>query len=854
LEDSLQPILREEDFAEALGRLLAETHTSVRRLEYLSGVSRRTLENWVHGHVKRPRNWEPILEIARALHLSAAEVDGLLLSAGQPSLASLQATDKSDRQADLLSSWRAKPATMPGQRSESTFVLNNLPSATTPFIGREEQLKELEALICRTDVRLVTVTGPGGVGKTRLAQEAAWRTSERFEHGVCFIALEAARTLDDLFDRMIAALGIRRDPVESAGEAILDFLRDKQLLLVLDTFENVLSEVEFIGDMIRFAPDIRVLATSRSVLRLSGEHVFPVPLMRSPKQITTMTDINKYEAVALFVSRVQAVNPGFSLTQNNVANVVEICRLLDGLPLALELAAARTRILSLQELRNQLAENPVLLADGPRDLPARQRSIQETIAWSYDLLNKDEQALFRRLSIFCEGCSLAAIQAVTSRELLDSGHFIDVLSSLLDQSLLHYRDISGQRFYRMHDLTRHYAGERLAEAGETDVAMTMLLNFICDLAERVDLHFRDKERAYWLGLLEPEANNVWTVLEWGIDVEDSPVISQCLSLCSVMRQYWGLQGQHDIARRWTERVIEAAQKENIAKGVQVGALLTAAAMALIQADVLTCADRAKSALAAAREGGDKGQQVRALHLLGLTTYSRNDLAKTAEIWEESLRLAEELGEKSLIALALDDLGNLAARREDYGRALSLHLREQTISQEAGDLYSEFYAVVNLGEVSMRLERPLEADMYNRRALELSREMGNPRTLVHTLCVQARLLRGLDRPAEARKHLVEAVDLAWRIQNLDVVLIALEQYALSAESSLAAGLHIRLMSAIDMLRRRHDLAARPEDIQEMESLVAHLREETDEATFMHEWQNGQSLSWENAVSLTLENER
>jgi len=845
----VQPVLSSENFADILGRLLVETHTSVRRLEYLSGVSRRTLENWVHGNVKRPRNWEPVLEVARALHLSAAETDRLLRSAGQPSLASLQTASLIGQQAKLLTTWYAPRDVLLDTKKKSFSPPNNLPLATTSFIGRETQLEILSRLLSRPNVRLVTITGPGGIGKTRLAQEAARRMVERFAHGVYFVSLEAAMSSDEFYDRIITTLSIRRDSNTPARSAILNFLRDKQILLVLDTFENMLPLAGFVGEMIQAAPDIHVLITSRVVLRLSGEHVFQVPLLKSPREGTALSDAGKYEAIELFVTRVQAVHPEFFPSQDNLADVIAISQLMDGLPLALELAAARTRILSLQELRMQLVENPVLLADGPRDVPARQRSIQDTIAWSYKLLNKNEQTLFRRLSVFNEGCSLAAVKAVASRELLGSGHFIDVLSGLLDQSLLQYSDIAGQRFYHMHGLTRHYAHEQLVAVGESDQTMIQLLNFVCDLAEHVDRHFRDKERSYWLGLFDPEANNIWLVFEWAVDKDDPAVIEQCLLLCSTMRQYWGMHGQHDKAGRWTERMIQAAQRLDIDRKYQIGALLTAAAMALIQADVSTCADHANSALEAARGEKDEEQQVRALHLLGLTAYSRDALTETADIWEEALQIAEKVGNTSLIALALDDLGNLAARQGDYERTLSLHLREQTISQEGEDLYSEFYAVVNLAEVSMHLQLPLEADMYNRRALELAREIENPRALVHTLCVQARLMRRLRRPEKAREYLVEAIHLAWKIQNLDLVLTALEQYALSAEKCLAPESLTQLVSAIAMRRRRHYLTGGPEDTQEMESLASRLKELLGAEAFRLEWRIGQSLTWEKAVALT-----
>jgi predicted ATPase len=718
------------------------------------------------------------------------------------------------------------------------------------FIGRDEQMEGLAELLNRPDVHLITITGPGGIGKTRLAQEVARRRADKYRHGVYFIPLEAAATAGEMIGRMSTALAIQRNSSIPPEEAILSFLRDKQALLVFDTLEHLLTEVELIGRIRRSAPKVQILATSRSVLRLSGERVFVVPPLAGPGPTTDPATIAQSDAVALFEARVREIRPEFALSSANAVDVAEICRLLGGLPLALELAAAQTRTLSLGELRLQLSRGAEWLAGGPRDAPARHRSIHDTLAWSYDLMSPAEQALFRCLGVFSEGCTLAAAEAVAPEKARERGQFIDVLSSLIDHSLLQVQKVNERRIYRMHEITLRYARDGLIAAGELDVTMSRLLDFILGLAQRMNEQFRTAERARWLELFGPEDAHVWVTLEWGLASGDAAVVEKCLALTGCMLQYWNLLGQHDLAWQWTDRALNVAGQLGIAKSAQGAALITASSMALIQANIVASLTYAESALDAAREAGDMRMGIRARHLMGLCAFARGELDTASEIWEKSLALAEELGEGSILAVTLDDLGNLASRRREYEKALSLHLREQAVSLAAGDLYSEFYAVINLGEVSMLMERPADAELYNRRALELCRQMGDSRGLAHTLITQATLLLQLGRPREAWNLLREAITLSWRIHNLDIVLKALELFATSSQDFLSLEMRTRLVGVVAKLSELYSSASLPTDKASLIELGDQLRQQMNENIFAMEWRIGQSLSWEQAVELAL----
>lgn len=837
---------RGEVFAELFGQVLAESHTSIRRLSRLSGVSRRTLENWADGTVRRPRHWEPVLLVARALHLPATKTDALLLAAGQPSVASLVATYAHSPYAHLLTTWKS-PDGESAKAGSSAPLYARIPLPPTQFVGREALLTQLETLLGRSDARLITVTGPGGVGKTRLVIEAARRAGNTFPDGIFFISLESANSSETFLDKLMADLAISRDPAISHLDTVLGFLGNKQMLLIMDTFENVLSSASLVSRLIQGAPNLRVIVTSRVVLRLGGEHVFALPPLADGPDSATPAVVARYEAVTLLLARVQTLRPDFVLTDSNTADVLAICRLVDGLPLALELAAAQTRVLSLRELRRQLEDGSGVLVGGLRDAAPRHQSIEETIVWSHDLLNDAEKLVFRRLSIYRDGCTLAAAQAVAAPDLLGGDRFIAALSGLLDHSLVQFQHSGGQRIYRMHALTRRFAAAQMTESAERNLTMTRLLTFLEGLADRVNRHIRDSERGYWLGQFDPEAHHVWPALEWGLATGQAGTVEQCLRICGLLRQYWNLRGQVDLGRKWTERALEAARGLALPNAVQLSALLNASALALIQADGRTSADRAATALRTAREIGDLRSVADALHLLGLVAYYRGDLVYAEDMWAEGLQVAEQLGNGSALALALDDLGNLASRLGDFDQALALHQREQEVSAAIGDLYSEFYAVLNLGDVSIRKNLLEDAEHYNRRALEISRELGDLRGLAHTLITQARLMRRMARLPEAGELLREALRLSWRIQNLDIVLTALEQLLL-AEQVADTSTQIQLLGLIEKQRDRYGPSSYSEDESDIQSLTAALRQKVGAARFGQDWVAGQTLAWDAAVVL------
>ena len=360
---------------------------------------------------------------------------------------------------------------------------NNLPAQVTPFIGREGAIRDIKERLSRDKVRLLTLSGVGGTGKTRLALQGAADLVDEFEHGVFFVPLAALSDPALVLSAIAQTFDVREAAGQSLRDQLKDYLREKEILLVLDNFEQVVDAAPDVSDLLSAAPRLKVLVTSREILRLSGETDYPVsPLsLPDPKQLPPLHVLTQYEAVALFVERAVAVKPEFSVTNENAPAVAEICHRLDGLPLAIELAAARVRVLPPHKMLTELSHRLSFLTGGARDLPARQQTLRSAIDWSHDLLAADEQKLFRRLAVFVGGCTLEAIESVCNLE--SDLPVLETVESLIDKSLVNATDAHGEPRFEMLETIREYARERLVAAGDDERVRDQHLGYFLALAE-----------------------------------------------------------------------------------------------------------------------------------------------------------------------------------------------------------------------------------------------------------------------------------------------------------------------------------------------------------------------------------
>jgi predicted ATPase/class 3 adenylate cyclase len=549
---------------------------------------------------------------------------------------------------------------------------NNLPLQLTPFIGREGIVSEIHTKLEQHEIRLLTLTGPGGVGKTRLALRAAADLVDGYTDGVWFVALATVSAPSLVTASIAEALGVREAPGQPIEETLRTFLRPKHLLLVLDNFEHVVEASPLVTDLLRHCQSIQVVVTSRRPLHISGEFEFPVPTLELPLELPVeetrlrLDDALASEAVRLFVDRATAVQHHFQLTEENAATVAVICRRLDGLPLAIELAASRIRLLPPRTLLARLESRLSLLTGGERDRPERQQTLRGTIAWSHDLLDPVEQVLFRRLAVFVGGWTLEAAETVVPGDGLDPAFLVlDGLEALHDTSLIRQEDSSsndataGPRFSMLQTI-HEFGTEQLAASGELAIMKEKHASLFLDLAVEAELHLTGPDAVSWLERLEADHGNLRSALEW---LKNQGSDERMVQLGAALWRFWWIRGHIAEGRKQLDAALSiACSPRTLARAA---ALDGAGVLAESQGLYAEAEARHRESLALSQELGDSVCIARALGNLGVVAFDRgdNDLAMT--FLEESLDLARNAGDTFLVATALNDLGNVATARATW---------------------------------------------------------------------------------------------------------------------------------------------------------------------------------------------
>jgi predicted ATPase/class 3 adenylate cyclase/tetratricopeptide (TPR) repeat protein len=631
---------------------------------------------------------------------------------------------------------------------------NNLPAQTTPLVGREQEIAAARARLLRPEVRLLTLTGPGGTGKTRLSLQIAAESLDDFDDGVFFVPLAAIREAGLLASTIAQALGVREAAGRPVLESLKEYLADKRLLLLLDNFEQLVDAAPQVSDLLAAGLGVKVLVTSRAVLRVYGEYEFHVPPLRlpDPEQLPTLERLTQYEAVRLFIERAQAVSADFVVTNENAPAVAEICHRLDGLPLAIELAAARSRLLTPQAMLARLEHRLSLLTGGARTLPARQQTLRAALAWSYDLLDAGEQTLFGRLAVFGGGCTLEAAEAVCDPAGELAIDLLDGVDSLVAKSLLRNEAAADGAEPRvgMLETIREYALERLAERGEAAALRRRHAEYYLALAEQAEGHVFAAEQDRWLGHLEAEHDNLRAALAWAQTEAAGGDVA--VRLAAALWPFWYVRGHLSEGREQLNRAL-AGSSNGAARARALGG---AAILNWFQGDRARAIAHVQESLALSRAAGDQRGIAFARTLSGEIAVFLDGPERGIPLLEESVRLYRELDDRWGMALALLFLGKAVLREDDHERAAALVEESLSLFRGVGDKWGTGFALGILGLVARHDGRYERAAALFEEALPLQRALGDKMGVAGSLLNLGLIARDLGEYDRARGLVEQAL--------------------------------------------------------------------------------------------------
>jgi predicted ATPase/class 3 adenylate cyclase len=573
---------------------------------------------------------------------------------------------------------------------------NNLPQQVTSFIGRERELEEVAELLRKT--RLLTLAGAGGLGKTRLSLQLAADLMDDYPDGVWFVELAPLTDAGRVPQAVASVLGVKEDAGKPVIEAVLKHIRDRKLLLILDNCEHLAHAcAEVAVRLLHAGPNVKVLASSREHLHVTGEALFQVPSLAvpAPDEKITLTALTQYEAVHFFIDRAVAKLPSFRLTEQNATAVSDICRRLDGIPLALELAAARVRAMSVEKIAERLSDRFRLLTGGDRTALPRQQTLRASIDWSYDLLPEPERALLRRLAVFAGGWTLEAAETVASKNGVEESDVLDLLSRLVEKSLVEL-EAEGER-YRLLETVRQYAQEKLSESGDEAEARTRHLAYYLSFAEKARTELVGRDQAAWLARLDFERENLLTAHAWCDRAEGGGELG--LRLVQAVKQYQGNRGLWALRHRMAVEALARPGAQRRSQARCTG-LFNAGQACCFMGRYGEATKHLEESLAIARELEDRDRVGAALQLLGMASFAQGDLATARRHLEEGLMLARETGNKYEVAAATNGLAQVHRVEGALDAAEPLYETVLALARELGDREIVAVGLLNLAMVSI----------------------------------------------------------------------------------------------------------------------------------------------------------
>ena len=772
---------------------------------------------------------------------------------------------------------------------------HNLPAQLTPLVGRDHEVATACALLRQPDVRLLTLTGTGGVGKTRLGLQIATELIGDGTDGVCFVPLASISDPELVVPTIAQILGIKEIAERPLLDLLKESLRDKNLLLLLDNLEQVVTAAPQLTELVAACPHLKVLFTSRAVLHIRGEHEFPVPPLALPnrKQLHDVESLLQYPAVILFLERAQASMPDFELTTANVRAIAEICARLDGLPLAIELAAARIKVLPPQMLLARLEYRLPMLTSAARDVPMRQQTLRNAIAWSYHLLDGQEQQLFRRLAVFVAGCALAGAEALCAALRNGSAALsvLDGVASLIDKSLLQQTERgAGEPHLVMLETIREYGLECLEALEEMEVTRRAHAAYYLRLSEETEQEFGGPQQAAGLERLEREHDNLRAAQRWSLEqaghAEGVRREEIALRLGAALQRFWIIRGHVSEGRAFLARAL--LRSAGVAASIRAKALIAAARLALAQGDYHDGEGLAQESLALCRELGDTAGIAFSLYLLGIVAWRKGNAPVARERSEESLALFRAAGDRERIAYALFQLAYMDSTQGEYARGRTLLEEAVTLHRELGNKRGIAHALSQLAQVlfvsqadmstvrvpldeSLALSRELgfkegiaasfclsgqvalsQGDMTTAHALSqqglaLYQEIGHRHGTAEALSLLGRVVAIQGDHAAARAHYEESLALASEVGDRLHVASCLEGLAGDVAANEESAWAAHLWGAAESLRASIGAPLQPIERAGYERAVADARAQLGKHAFATAWAEGRRMTPQQALT-------
>jgi predicted ATPase/class 3 adenylate cyclase len=712
---------------------------------------------------------------------------------------------------------------------------NNLPAQPTPLIGRETEAAMVCERLRQAETRLLTLTGPAGTGKTRLGLQVAAALLDAFADGVYFVALAPIRDPSLVLSPIAEAMEIRETGDRPLLDHLKEHLREKQILLLLDNFEQILSAAPLVAELLKAAPRLKVLVTSRAVLHLRGEQEFAVPPLAMPdrKRLPPIPVLSQYAAVQLFIQRAVGVSPGFVVTNENAAAVAAICHCLDGLPLAIELAAARIKLLPPKSILTRLESRLRLLTGGARDLPARQQTLRGAIAWSYDLLDESEKLLFRRLAVFVGGCTLEAAEAISGE--IQNLDILDGVVSLVNKSLLclEAADGSEARVWMLETI-REYGLECLKESGEAEQIHRQHARYFLDWAEQAE----------WTGF-EKEHDNLRAALAWLTANEEAEA---AFRLASAVWIFWYLRGH------WTEgreRLRELQALPDASPLARAMLLRQAGQLTYLQSDYPAARSLLEQSIILYRGLRNTDNLPSALNALGEVAATQGDYETACSLFMESLALLQAQGKTRDIAWAMEALAGAAQQQGDYELARRFIREGLVLFEEVGDQRGISSALTYLAEQARAQGDLSIARSLHEKSLAIRRELGNKAGIAGSLANLAMVVASEGDYQTARTLCQESLSLRRELGDRLSIAMCLERIAALA-SLQGQPVHMaRLLGAAEALREAVGAPLQPADRADYERHVETARAALGETAFTAAWSEGRSMPLGQALACASE---